>query len=318
MSIYNKILVVADINHDEQPALARAIHLAQKSTSPSNITLFLSIYDFSYDMTSMLSSEERNAMRLGVIQQREHWLRKVAEPYLDLDSSHISFDVKVVWHNRPYEAIIAEVFSGGHDILVKGTRKHDILESVIFTPTDWHLLRKCPKPVLLVKNSDWPQEGNIVASVHVSSESEVHQRLNSAMTEQLLEISKRFNAKPYLVSAYPETPVNIALELPEFDPSSYSDALRAHVLTSMKALRQKYGIDNAQAIVEQGLPEDVIPQVATKLDAAMVILGTTGRTGLSAVFIGNTAEHVIDKINCDVLALKPDGYISPLDPNGVA
>jgi universal stress protein E len=86
----------------------------------------------------------------------------------------------------------------------------------------------------------------------------------------------------------------------------------------MKALRQKYGIDNAQAIVEQGLPEDVIPQVAARLEAAMVILGTTGRTGLSAVFIGNTAEHVIDKINCDVLALKPDGYISPLDPNGVA
>ncbi|HIH0801820.1 TPA: universal stress protein, partial [Vibrio cholerae] len=47
---------------------------------------------------------------------------------------------------------------------------------------------------------------------------------------------------------------------------------------------------------------------------AMVILGTTGRTGLSAVFIGNTAEHVIDKINCDVLALKPNGYVSPLDP----
>ncbi|WP_246747663.1 hypothetical protein, partial [Vibrio cholerae] len=28
MSIYSKILVVADINHDEQPALARAMQLA--------------------------------------------------------------------------------------------------------------------------------------------------------------------------------------------------------------------------------------------------------------------------------------------------
>lgn len=55
MSIYNKILVVADINHDEQPALARAIQLADKSRSRSQITFFLSIYDFSYDMTSMLS-----------------------------------------------------------------------------------------------------------------------------------------------------------------------------------------------------------------------------------------------------------------------
>ncbi len=83
----------------------------------------------------------------------------------------------------------------------------------------------------------------------------------------------------------------------------------------MKALRQKHGLDESQTIVQQGLPEDVIPEAAKTLDAAMVILGTTGRTGLSAVFIGNTAEQVIDKINCDVLALKPAGYISPLDPN---
>lgn len=30
MSIYSKILVVANINSDEQPALARAVQLAQK------------------------------------------------------------------------------------------------------------------------------------------------------------------------------------------------------------------------------------------------------------------------------------------------
>jgi len=83
----------------------------------------------------------------------------------------------------------------------------------------------------------------------------------------------------------------------------------------MKALRQKHGMCEEQTVVEQGLPEDVIPRVASEHNAAMVILGTTGRTGLSAVFIGNTAEHVIDKINCDVLALKPSGYVSPLDPN---
>ncbi|MCF1522214.1 universal stress protein UspE, partial [Escherichia coli] len=71
MSIYSKILVVADINHDEQPALARAVQLAAKSQSPSHITFFMSIYDFSYDMTSMLSIDERDAMRRGVIQQRE-------------------------------------------------------------------------------------------------------------------------------------------------------------------------------------------------------------------------------------------------------
>ncbi|WP_162046371.1 universal stress protein UspE [Vibrio taketomensis] len=311
MSIYNNILVVANINSDEQPALARAMQLAAKSRSRSQITFFLSIYDFSYDMTSMLSVDERNAMRRGVIHQREQWMNTVSEPYIN-DS--VDFNVVVVWHNRPYEAIIAEVFSGGHDIVIKGTRKHDILESVIFTPTDWHLLRKCPAPVLLVKNADWPENASILASVHVGSENETHQNLNDSMVEQLNSLSERLGAKPYLVNAYPVTPANITIELPEFDPTTYTDAVRGHHLTAMKALRQKHGYDEEQTIVEQGLPEDIIPEAANKLNAAMVIIGTTGRTGLSAVFIGNTAEHVIDKINCDILALKPDGYISPLDP----
>lgn len=311
MSIYSKILVVANLNSDEQPALARAVQLAKQSQSRSQICLFLSIYDFSYDMTSMLSYEERDAMRRGVIQQREEWLRDIAAPYLE-DS--FDFSVQVVWHNRPYIAIVEEVFAGKHDILIKATRKHDILESVIFTPTDWHLLRKCPVPVLLVKNADWPEDANIIASVHVGSDSQTHIDLNDCIVTQLDSLTQRLGAKGYLVNAYPITPANITIELPEFDPATYTDAVRGHHLTAMKALRQKHGYDEEQTIVEQGLPEDIIPQVASELNAAMVILGTTGRTGLSAVFIGNTAEHVIDKINCDVLALKPNGYISPFDP----
>lgn len=78
-------------------------------------------------MTSMLSSEERDAMRRGVIQQREEWMKEVAQPYLN---NGVEFNIKVVWHHRPYEAIIGEVFSGDHDIVLKATRKHDALESV--------------------------------------------------------------------------------------------------------------------------------------------------------------------------------------------
>ncbi|WP_413284432.1 universal stress protein UspE [Vibrio sp. MA40-2] len=312
MSIYNQILVVANVNNESQPALARAMQLARKSKSKSNITFFLSIYDFSYEMTSMLSIDERNAMRKGVVQQRVSWMNKVAAPYID-DS--VNFQVKVVWHNRPYEAIIGEVFEGNHDILIKATRKHDILESVIFTPTDWHLLRKAPCPVLLVKEHEWPENGNVIASVHVGSENPIHLELNDCIVQQLLNLCGRLDAQPYLVNSYPVTPSNITIELPEFDPSTYTDAVRGHHLKEMKALRQKHGIDETFTRVEQGLPEDVIPAAVKELKAGLVILGTAGRTGLSAVFIGNTAEQVIDKINCDVLAIKPNGFISPLDPN---
>lgn len=312
MSIYTKILVVADINHEEQAALARAMLLAQKSSKISHVTLFLSIYDFSYDMTSMLSSEDREAMRQGVIKQRQLWLEKIAEPYL---MEGVELEVKVVWHHRPYEAIIAEVFAGQHDLLIKGTRKHATLESVIFTPTDWHLLRKCPTPVLLVKNVEWPKSANIIASIHVGAESDTHRSLNDRIVERVLSVCERFEATPYLVTAYPRTPMTVSIELPEFDPTAYTDAVKAHYSDAMEALRLRHGINKEHVIVEEGLPEEVISDVSKRLNAAMVILGTTGRSGLSAVFIGNTAEHVIDKIDCDVLALKPEGYISPLAPS---
>ena len=60
------------------------------------------------------------------------------------------------------------------------------------------------------------------------------------------------------------------------------------------------------------MPEDVIPRVAESLDAEMLVIGTIGRTGLSAAIIGNTAEHVIDRLDCDVLAIKPDNFVSPM------
>ena len=166
----------------------------------------------------------------------------------------------------------------------------------------------------MVKNSAWPKNASILASVHVGSENHNHLGLNDAMVEQMNSLTERLGAQPYLVNAYPVTPANITIELPEFDPSTYTNAVRGHHLTAMKALRQKHGYDESKTVVEQGLPEDVIPEVAQRLNAAMVVVGTTGRTGLSAVFIGNTAEHIIDNINCDVLALKPLGYVSPLDP----
>ena len=57
----------------------------------------------------------------------------------------------------------------------------------------------------------------------------------------------------------------------------------------------------------------VIPDLSEHLQAGIVVLGTVGRTGLSAAFLGNTAEQVIDHLRCDLLALKPDQYQTPVE-----
>lgn len=44
----------------------------------------------------------------------------------------------------------------------------------------------------------------------------------------------------------------------------------------------------------------------------LVIMGTLARSGVLGMLIGNTAEEVLDRIQCSVLALKPKGFVSPV------
>ncbi|MDP2634820.1 MAG: universal stress protein UspE [Pseudoalteromonas sp.] len=308
MNTIQQILAVIDPTVDSQHSLSRSIDLAKKSGA--SITAFMSIYDFSYEMTTMLSSDEREAMRNAVVKDRQAWLDDILAQYPEVDIKS-----QVVWHNRTYEAIIDAVIEQNFDLVVKGTHQHDTLKSVIFTPTDWHLIRKCPAPVLLVKEHAWPERGNILAAVNSVSENEQHLALNNRIIKDAQFLCELANAKLSLVNAYPATPVNIAIEIPEFNPSVYNESVKKHHVESTHELASKHQIAHQDCAIEEGLPEDVIPDVAARLNSELVVIGTVGRTGLSAALVGNTAEHVIDSLNCDVLALKPDGYVSPLVKN---
>lgn len=305
MNTIKQILAIIDPTAESQHGLSRSIELAKKSGA--SITAFMSIYDFSYEMTTMLSGDEREAMRNAVVKDRQLWLDEILQHYPDVD-----INSQVVWHNRTYEAIIDTVIDQQFDLVVKGTHQHDTLKSVIFTPTDWHLIRKCPAPVLLVKEHAWPSQGNILAAVNAVSENQQHLNLNHRIIQDAQFLCELANASLSIVNAYPATPVNIAIEIPEFNPSIYNESVKKHHIESTHELAASHQIAQQNCVIEEGLPEDVIPDVAKRLNSELVVIGTVGRTGLSAALVGNTAEHVIDSLDCDVLALKPDGYVSPL------
>ena len=305
METIKRIIAVIDPTKDDQNALARSIDLAKKSGA--SITAFMTVYDFSYEMTTMLSGDEREAMRKAVLKDRELWLKDLVSPY-----QNININTQVIWHNRPYEAIINTVINDKYDLVIKGTHQHGALKAVIFTPTDWHLVRKCPTPVLFVKDMAWPAHGNILAAVNAVSENDQHLSLNKRIIKDAQFLCELANAKLNLVNAYPATPVNIAIEIPEFNPGLYNESVKKHHIESTNELANEFKLTSDQCFIEEGLPEDVIPDVAKRLNSELVVIGTVGRTGLSAALVGNTAEHVIDSLDCDVLALKPDGYVSPL------
>ena len=300
-----RILAVVDAERDNQPALSRAYELASKTGA--SVTAMMVVYDLSYDMTTMLSPDEREAMRDAVTKEHAKWLATHLQ-----EQGFTETDIVVEWNNRSYESIIYYTLNNQIDLVVKATKKHDDLASVIFTPTDWHLMRKCPRPVLLVKEHGWPEGGEIIAAVNVGSEDDEHAALNDKLTVIANDYASLLKGSVNLVNSYPSTPLNIAIEVPEFDPDTYHDAVKNHHLKEMRSHALKYGIPEDKCVVREGLPEKVIPQVAKALDAELVVIGTVGCVGISAALISNTAEHVIDELNCDVLAIKPDGFVSPL------
>ncbi|MCH8491912.1 universal stress protein UspE [Aliidiomarina sp.] len=305
--MFQHLLVVLDPNQEEQKALSRALHLAR--LQPARLTLFLSIYDFAYEMTTMLSGEEREQMRQSLVADREQWIQGCLEKF---DVSQHRIEICVQWHHRPFEAIIRKAIESDCDLIVKGTRKHDTLHSVIFTPTDWHLLRKAPCPVLLVKDRDWPQHGSVLAAVNAGSDSEVHQTLNERITKAAGYISKKLNSHLHLVNCYPGAPAAIAVEIPEFDTHQYQVSVREHHELALAEVARKVDVEFTGLHLREGMPDNEIPKVAKELDAELVVLGTIGRTGITAALLGNTAEHVIEQLDCDLLAIKPEGFRSPL------
>ncbi|WP_032092646.1 MULTISPECIES: universal stress protein UspE [Pasteurellaceae] len=302
---FTNILVVLNPENEKQYALARAVRLVkeQKSETKVKITTFMAVYDLSYEMSALLSAEERESMHRGVIEQRHKAVQPYLEKYADPE---IEFHSTVVWNSNEAEAITAEVERQHYDLVVKYTQEEESITSLIFTPMDWQLLRKCPAPIMIVKDGDWKHQRRILVAVNVSDDEDYHSIFNDelvALGIDLADILERGNV--HLVTAYPPTPINMAIDLPEFNTAEYNNSIRGQHLINMKALRQQFGIDEDHTHVREGFPEDVIPAVAKEIGAEMVVLGTIGRTGLSAAFLGNTAEHVISKLNCNLLAIKP-------------
>ncbi|MEM8794829.1 MAG: universal stress protein, partial [Pseudomonadota bacterium] len=47
-----------------------------------------------------------------------------------------------------------------------------------------------------------------------------------------------------------------------------------------------------------------------EISADLLVIGSANRTGLQGLIIGNTAEGVIDRTDCGIYVVKPEGFAS--------
>ena len=62
----------------------------------------------------------------------------------------------------------------------------------------------------------------------------------------------------------------------------------------------------------QGPAHKVIPRHVKRTEASMLVMGSVARMGILGLLVGNTAEQILEQVDCSVLVLKPEGFVSPI------
>lgn len=289
-----KLLIIMDPKSEVQVALARGIEVARAIGAEIEVVAFTHEYLEFISTDSSTRTEAKDAL----IAHRQKWLERVIAI---ADCGDLKVHAHTVWNKYIHEWIIHRCHSQTYHSVVKtGNRS----ETFFYTPTDWHLLRDCPAPVLLVSENKWNRAQPILAAVDLSTAKARKQALNIKVLEQASALAKALGSELHLVHALHTSVLLADLEI--IDPVVHTRRREEALKPQIETLKKTWNLTDQQIHVRSGPAQKVIPSVANKIKADLVVMGTTAKSGIKAYVLGNTAEKVLTHLRTDVLALKPD------------
>lgn len=230
---------------------------------------------------------------------------------------------------KAFVEIVRHVIATGCDFVVKQAEPLSGVHRLLFASTDQHLLRKCPCPVWLQPSSAASEARSVIAAVDVdladAPEPETLMELNRRVIQTACLVAAPKGAEVVVLHAWDAVGEGLVWAFSSntdtrLSADIYVNEVLAERQKQMRKLLDKAKKDQSDTALPaliphliRGAPEQVIEAQSIQLQADVVVMGTVARTGLSGVFIGNTAENIINNLECPVLAVKPKGFISPLD-----
>ena len=322
MQRFKQILAVIDLAHPPQGVLERAVSLAQSNQADLSVVCVAPELNAGKVLPESvpLSSQLQSATEATAQQQ----LEEAVAPY----QSQLSIKTSVLV-GIPFLEIIRKVLQNQHDLVIKAPENPEWLERV-FGSDDMHLLRKCPCPVWLVKDASSESYRNILAAVDVNADHPVPElSIRHALNIQILEIAASLAlaefAQLHVAHAWQAIGEHAMrgpfLSRPAVEVDEYVAQVRdLHEQDLKKLLQEVLGSGNTttgqflkpQVHLLKGLARQEIPGLVNRLGVDLVVMGTVARTGVPGLFIGNTAETILEQIGCSVLAIKPAGFVTPV------
>jgi len=312
MSI-RKILVVIDPTAASQPALERIAHLPR----PVTAQLMLLICDCEPNLGAgyAIAPEAFASARASLLARHGKRLEALAAPLL---AQGLDVRTDACWDYPLHEAIIRKAVEWGADLVVKDTHHHSVLRRSIFSNTDWNLIRQCPTQLLLVKPRAIGHVPAVVAAVDPLHPRDKAASLDDRILTSAKELAHLLCGQTHVLHTFDISPVIMTsadgMTMPIAVPIAEMAAeLEKNHTEAVRALAEKHRIPRERVYVLQGHTRDVLVSSTDRLRADVVVMGAVSRSGLERLFIGSTAEAVLDKLSCDVLIVKPAGFAGPME-----
>ncbi len=217
----------------------------------------------------------------------------------------------------PFIEIIREVLQNNHDLVMVTAEGKGNIKETLFGSTTMHLMRKCPCPVWVIKAGQTRQFRRILAAVDLVQDDLERGKLAQKIMEIATSLAQMDKSELLILHAwrmYGESMLR--------GQGRLSDEVMESLLRETKEVQRQKLIELLQRSHLDGLSYEVyllkgdagnlISELVPAKEVDLIVMGTVSRAGLSGLLIGNTAEKVLHQVNCSVLTIKPEGFISPV------
>ena len=322
MKRFKNILCVVAPGKAAGPALERAVTLAENNQASLTVVDVVERVTAGIGMPAggPISAE----LQAALVTARAGGLESQVDPY----RARISIETRVLI-GVPFLELIREVLRNGYDLVIKMPDTRDWLDR-LFDSDDMHLLRKCPCPVWLIKPGAPKAYRRILAAVDVHDaypppELETRRALNRQILEMAGSLALSDFAELHVVHAWHVIGESAMrggfVSKPEKEIVAYVELVKQHHEAGLDALMREVSGNLGQHALDYLKPErhlvkgwarKEIPALAKRIEADLVVMGTVARTGIPGFVMGNTAETILNHIDCSVLAIKPPGFLTPV------
>lgn len=286
----SKLLIIADEENRRQVALHRGVALAKALSLDVDVVVYC--HEYLEDLEAGLQSK----VKAAVISEKTKWLdRQLAS----VDCKGVKLTTYVEWEKTIHNAVIARCTQHSYAFVVKAGHR---TERFLYTPTDWHLLRHCKTPVFICASQKWKSKQPILAAVDLMSSKRSKKQLDQRVLEQAFSLASALNAPLHIVCAMPVPAVLRDLDV--IDMRQYAADKKKQLEPIVADLIERYGLTKKQVHLTAGPAHKVIPSMANRIKADLVVIGSVGRAGVRGAIKGNTAEKVLEYLRTDVLSVK--------------